>query len=84
MLCRTSQVRQRWVPCCVVLGGLDPDTELARVQLWVSGRQVTTAQFPTILDPARDGRGTLILAQEQVSSISAAAARKPKKDWSLS
>ena len=60
-------VRQRWLHTCVVLTGLDPDTELAEVKMFVQGQLEKTAQFKTILDPAKDGEGLMILAQEQDS-----------------
>ena len=60
-------VRQRWLHSCVVLSGLDPDTELAKIKINSQGKLQKTAQFKTILDPSKDGKGLMILAQEQDS-----------------
>ena len=60
-------VRQRWLHYCVVLSGLDPDTELAKIKIFRQGILKKTSQFKTILDPAMDGKGIAILAQEQDS-----------------
>ena len=60
-------VRQRWLHSCVVLSGLDPDTKLAKIKMYLQGKLEKTAEFKTILDPAKDGEGLIILAQEQDS-----------------
>ena len=60
-------VRQRWLHFCVVLTGLDPNTEFAKIKMFVQGNLEKTAQFKTILDPTKDGEGMMILAQEQDS-----------------
>ena len=60
-------VRQRWLHSCVVLSGLDPDTKLAKIKMYLQGKLEKTAEFKTILDPAKDGEGLMILAQEQDS-----------------
>ena len=51
----------------MVLSGLDPNTEFAKIQIWFSGSLVKVSEFTTILDPEKDGQGILILAQEQDS-----------------
>ena len=51
----------------MVLTGLDPDTEFAKIKIFLQGRLEKTVQFKTILDPANDGKGIVILAQEQDS-----------------
>ena len=67
MTYKPELVRQRWLHACVVLSGLDPDTKLTKIKMYVQGKLETTAEFKTILDPAEDGKGILILAQEQDS-----------------
>ena len=62
---RSHPVLPRWFPVCVVLSGLDPNTEFAKIQIWFSGNLVKVSEFTTILDPEKDGQGILILAQEQ-------------------
>ena len=64
---KPEQVRQRWLHTCVVLSGLDPDTKLAKIKMYVQGKLENTAEFKTILDPANDGKGMMVLAQEQDS-----------------
>lgn len=64
---RSHPVLPRWFPVCVVLSGLDPNTEFAKIQIWFSGNLVKVSEFTTILDPEKDGQGILILAQEQDS-----------------
>ena len=64
---RPELVRQRWLHSCVVLSGLDPDTKLAKIKMYLQGKLEKTAEFKTILDPAKDGEGLMILAQEQDS-----------------
>ena len=64
---KPEQVRHRWLHSCVVLSGLDPDTKLAKIKMYVQGKLENTAEFKTILDPAKDGKGMMILAQEQDS-----------------
>ena len=51
----------------MVLTGLDPDTQFARIKIVIQGRLEKTVQFKTILDPTNDGKGIAILAQEQDS-----------------
>ena len=53
-------IRQRWLHYCVVLSGLDPDTELAKIRIFPQGTLKKTSQFKTILDPAMDGKGIAI------------------------
>ena len=57
----------RWYPVCLVLSGLDPNTEFAKIQTWADGKLIGVDEFTTILDPEKDGQGILILAQEQDS-----------------
>ena len=57
----------RWFPVCLVLSGLDPNTEFAKIQTWADGKLIGVDEFTTILDPEKDGQGILILAQEQDS-----------------
>ena len=64
---KPEQVRHKWLHSCVVLSGLDPDTKLAKIKMYVQGKLEKTAEFKTILDPAKDGKGMMILAQEQDS-----------------
>ena len=51
----------------MVLSGLDPDTKLAKIKMYLQGKLEKTAEFKTILDPAKDGKGLMSLAQEQDS-----------------
>ena len=57
----------RWVHYCVVLTGLDENSEFAKVQIWFQGRQKLTKEFKTTFDPQKDGKGILIVGQEQDS-----------------
>ena len=62
-----EMLRQRWLHTCVVLSGLDPDTDFAKIKIFLEGKLESTAEFKTILDPLKDGEGLMILAQEQDS-----------------
>ena len=64
---QAHKIRQRWLHTCMVLTGLDPDTEFAKIRIFMEGKLTKTSQFKTILDPAKDGEGIAILAQEQDS-----------------
>ena len=64
---KAEMVRHRWLHTCVVLSGLDPDTDFAKIKMYLQGKLEKTAEFKTILDPAKDGKGMMILTQEQDS-----------------
>ena len=66
---REMRMLCRWYPVCLVLSGLDPNTEFAKIQTWSDGKLVAVDEFTTILDPEKDGQGILILAQEQDSPL---------------
>ena len=57
----------RWAHCCIVLTGLDENSEFAKVQIWFQGQLKLMKEFKTTFDPLKDGKGILILGQEQDS-----------------
>ena len=74
----TSIFRGSWVHVCAVLSGLDPNSEWARIKIFLQvfflqiqrkirkhfqGLLVLEDPFKTILDPATDGKGIMILGQ---------------------
>ena len=57
----------RWAHSCIVLTGLDEKSEFANVQIWFQGKQQLKKDFKTTFDLLKDGKGILILGQEQDS-----------------
>ena len=62
-----TKIRQRWVHTCMLLSGLDPNSKLAMIKIFIQGELKNSVEFETILDPDKDGNGIFILAQEQDS-----------------
>jgi len=62
---KPHELRGSWVHVCAVLSGLDPNSEWAGIKIFLQGLLVLEDPFKTILDPATDGKGIMILGQEQ-------------------